>query len=597
MVLTDTRQIYERAHLGGSLNELKEQIDYRDELGQTALMHAVVEDNDHDTTALKNLLTFGADPNVVSSQQRYTTALTIAVNLRKVEHVRELIRAGAFFICERGFEALKIARENNFLDDVLIGDEAMKTRPHFSKEKNAFHVAYKYKCFDLLLDLINYGVTTSITSIDLSDLARADLFNVLMNSAKTDIDEQDDKVQTTLMRAVQHNKTQIVQSLIQKGACLDVVNLEGEMALHIACRGPVDMVKILLDAGAKTEIYNKNNLTPLAVATQIIKLLIQNGADVMVVDGHGRSPIHIAAARGSLEIVESLRQSGADINVVDKYGNSPLFVSILYNHKELTKYLLECGADHGAVVDKGKDSELLAALRNQNVDLVNIFHGARISERDNEGNTCVHVAARFCGKEVLEMLIDLKADVDVQNNNVKHSMEETVQHLIQNGAYVNVININGETPIHFASTVTIAKRLLDAKSDLNIQNHVGEKPLLSSIKRDKDLVASLLIENGADLNFATSTGETALMYAADLQNFTLFQLLVEGGANVNIQDSEGRTPLMHVVLRSVTLSAQSNNQFESCLWNIGTQLRLSIVLSFGKFLQVRPTSFRLLLLH
>lgn len=54
-----------------------------------------------------------------------------------------------------------------------------------------------------------------------------------------------------------------------------------------------------------------------------------------------KTVIHFAAARGDISVFELLINEGADINIVDKEGNNAFFTAISHYHLELVKYLVE----------------------------------------------------------------------------------------------------------------------------------------------------------------------------------------------------------------------------------------------------------------
>jgi uncharacterized UPF0146 family protein len=68
-----------------------------------------------------------------------------------------------------------------------------------------------------------------------------------------------------------------------------------------------------------------------------------------------------------------------------------------------------------------------------------------------------------------------------------------------------------------------------------------------AIKFGNEEVAKELIEAGADLNIQDIEGQTALMYAIKFGNEEVAKELIEAGADLNIQDIEGQTALMHAI--------------------------------------------------
>lgn len=96
--------------------------------------------------------------------------------------------------------------------------------------------------------------------------------------------------------------------------------------------GHLEIVKVLLAAGADVNMTNDNGQSPLHYAASrnredIAKCLLEAGAHVNAADKLGNTSLHRAASRGHLSMVQSLlSRSGITIDSLDKEKNTPLYV-------------------------------------------------------------------------------------------------------------------------------------------------------------------------------------------------------------------------------------------------------------------------------
>ena len=74
---------------------------------------------------------------------------------------------------------------------------------------------------------------------------------------------------------------------------------------------------------------------------QIVKLLLQNGADVGAQATNGDSALHIATRAANLEMVRLLLTHGADTSITNAAGETLLHIACNEGHEAIVRHLLE----------------------------------------------------------------------------------------------------------------------------------------------------------------------------------------------------------------------------------------------------------------
>lgn len=255
--------------------------------------------------------------------------------------------------------------------------------------------------------------------------------------------------------------------------------------------GNIEILNILLD---KVDI-NKGDcyhITPLHLACKednldIVKLLIEKGANIDVKDNCGNAPIHLAAQNiGSFKCVQYLVDMGADINVTNVNDESVLFSAVLHGNCECARFLLDkCPSLISKRSDNGTSISMFAAVRGHYECLELFFdRGCDVNERDlNQYTILHHAVCQTTTPEVIHLVINKGADI---NSSEKH----------------------GKTPLHLTASqkntsenvkiLLIEGALIDesATSNYTKNNKILIRKEIKNRERKKlfDIVANSFIE-------------------------------------------------------------------------------------------------------
>lgn len=258
---------------------------------------------------------------------------------------------------------------------------------------------------------------------------------------------------------------------------------------------------------------------------RVLKLINEEGLDVNSKSSDGDTPLLIAVTNNNLDLVRMLLDAGADVNIRNESQESTLHVFFhdgVLRNINILRLLLKVGADPYAK-DEGGDTALhmspLSAefgsfgILAHAVDTTNENNPSLLEERNHFGETVIHKKIRSASLNEVILLEEMNVNLQTQNNNgqsllhtaagAETSHNEVIGFLISHGLDVNAKDRLGRTPLHWAAANLDGKLLLD-RAELLLENganpdeldNSGEKQLelyLKKEKRDDDKVRDEII--------------------------------------------------------------------------------------------------------
>ena len=145
--------------------------------------------------------------------------------------------------------------------------------------------------------------------------------------------------------ALQFDRPTMVALLIEHGAPVDLESNGFRPLLWAAARGRADETRLLLAAGANSNLAQSASKTPpLLLAAyaghrSVARLLVERGANVHATNSQGGTAVRSAADAGHIEIVRYLLGLGARSDIRDKFGLLPIDYARRNGHAEIVKLL------------------------------------------------------------------------------------------------------------------------------------------------------------------------------------------------------------------------------------------------------------------
>ena len=363
---------------------------------------------------------------------------------------------------------------------------------------------------------------------------------------------------TPLHFSAAQNNVCICEALMNTQICnLDIQNRNQETALHMALRQKhVSIAQILVkDKHWNPSLQDYNGSTPLHIAVDIgevnmcRQILLAHGQsnpniqyssrstsphmhyiDLNLKTSDGRTPLHISAHHGNVEICKLLLDAGANPNLKDNDGLIPVYIAFNQAFDGLARALLKCKLTDPSIIDPTTgNTQLHLAAKFQDEAAVDYLKTQECSPNilNMKGSTSLHIAATYGNVRICKAIMNIQDC----NPNIRDAM-----------GYYN-------TPLHIAiekgNTELVQTILSHDRCDLNIPNRDLNTPLHLALCLTNMTIAQILIKDKrCNPSHKNDHSFTPLHMAVQICDVELCRLILANEkCNPNIQDASGNTPL------------------------------------------------------
>lgn len=358
-----------------------------------------------------------------------------------------------------------------------------------------------------------------------------DEFKKIINNAKDfDSNLRDINNNYLIQYSILYNKPDITQLLIDNGAKLDIIDIDGRTLLFIPIKYNYNnILKIILENDKNSigisllEYSDNNGLFPIhyAVLFQNIKacnIILDYTNQVNISDNDGNSALHLAIKTKKMKIFNEIMKYKPNVNYQTNEGESPLHIACNFIQIEMVQQLLKYGAD---VNIQDYDNHITPLIYSVILDNTKLFKllikKSNINIQDIKGNNALHYTIKENNESIINDLVDKYDNLYTTN-----LLGKTPLHLLLENIYSGNIDIN---KFNFTNFIN--------KSNLNIQDYDGNSTFILLIKMNLwKKIIPILKKKKLNAFLKNHDNRSAYDYISDDDKELFYDLLTNSYINI-----------------------------------------------------------------
>ncbi len=276
-----------------------------------------------------------------------------------------------------------------------------------------------------------------------------------------------------------------------------------------------------------------------------VKALIKQNPDlVKAVNEAGRTPLHLACRGTHMDVVDFLLEKGAVVDLRDHGGHSPLHHAAMSDRDKAAAALLKKGANVELRDDYSRTPLLLCARERggPKTTAVLLKAGADVNAKDKFQSSSLELAAWRGKKEVVDLLLDAKAEIDPMAGSTRSLLFQATSagltrlffEIVDRGVDPAFTLSSGGSLLHPAAAggaVGILEILHSKSLDMNQKDNYGWTPIHYAARDGREDAVMWLMKQGAGIDIRTVMGQSPYNVAVERKFEKVRDLLASKGAD------------------------------------------------------------------